>query len=192
MQIQGKVVPLPIDNIDTDQLIPANFLKQTDKKGFGKNLFYNWRYHEDYVVNPQFELNNPKRQGAKILIGGKNFGCGSSREHAAWAIADYGFSVVISSKFADIHKGNLYNNAVLPIELNESEVELLQSYFLENQTAELNIDIEHQEVKIPSIEFSATFEIPKIKKDCFLNGYDETEYLINMREEILVFENSNS
>jgi len=187
MKIRSKVIPLNIENIDTDQLIPAKFLKQTTKKGYGKNLFYNWRYLKDGSLNLDFELNNPKRIGAKIIISGNNFGCGSSREHAAWAIADYGIKVIVCSQFADIHKGNLYNNNVLPIELKEKELKQLMTYFLVHETAELAIDLEAQTIKTEEFNFSSKFDIPAFKKHFLLQGVDETSYLINMRDEITLF-----
>ena len=191
MNIKSKVIPLNIDNIDTDQLIPARFLKSTTKDGYGKNLFYNWRYSEGYTPNSDFELNNPKREGAKIIIGGNNFGCGSSREHAAWAIADYGIQVVISSQFADIHKENLYNNNVLPVEVTAEELSKLMTYFTENETAVLTADMENQTIEVEDLNFKTTFDIPPFKKQCLLEGVDETQYLINMREEIAAFKVSN-
>jgi 3-isopropylmalate/(R)-2-methylmalate dehydratase small subunit len=185
------VIPLNIENIDTDQLIPAQFLKLTTKKGYGKNLFYNWRYLNDYQPNPEFELNNPLRIGAEVIIGGNNFGCGSSREHAAWAIADYGIRVVITSQFADIHKGNLYNNKVLPIELNSEDLTVLMNYFSDNPEAQIDVDLENQTVKVEVIGFNSTFEIAPFKKKCLLEGVDEIQYLIKMKDEILEFELNN-
>ncbi len=191
MKLSSKAIPLNIENIDTDQLIPAQFLKQVTKKGYGKNLFYNWRYLVDYELNPDFELNNPLREGAQVIIGGNNFGCGSSREHAAWAIADYGIRVIITSQFADIHKGNLYNNNVLPIELNSEELSVLMNYFLENPEAKIDIDLESQKVKVVEIGFEIGFHIPAFKKKCLMEGVDEIQYLINMQEEIAAFEMNN-
>ncbi|MCB9361277.1 MAG: 3-isopropylmalate dehydratase small subunit [Flavobacteriales bacterium] len=191
MKITSKVIPLRIENIDTDQLIPAQFLKQTTKTGFGKNLFYNWRYFDNYIYNPSFELNNPKREGAQILIGGKNFGCGSSREHAAWAISDYGFKVVISSKFADIHKENLYNNSVVPVEIPEEIVEQLLNYFLQFDEEELVVDIKSQFVEVTELSLKINFEIPPLKKQCIMEGLDETQYLIRLKDKITEFELTN-
>ena len=191
MKLSSKVIPLNIENIDTDQLIPAQFLKLTTKKGYGKNLFYNWRYFNDYEPNPQFELNNPLREGAQVIIGGNNFGCGSSREHAAWAIADYGIRAVITSQFADIHKGNLYNNNVLPIEIKPDELSVLMNYFLENSSAIIDVDLENQTVKVEESGFNVKFEIAPFKKKCLLEGVDEIQYLINMKEEIAEFEMNN-
>jgi len=191
MKIKSKVIPIDIENIDTDQLMPAQFLKLTTKEGYGKNLLFNWRYTEGYTPNPNFELNNPQRIGAKVIIGGNNFGCGSSREHAAWGITDYGIQSVISSQFADIHKGNLYNNGVLPIEVNEKELRVLMNHFLDHPTSEIIIDLENQTVKVEDINFSTTFQIPPFKKKCLIEGVDEIQYLINMRDEIATFEATN-
>jgi 3-isopropylmalate/(R)-2-methylmalate dehydratase small subunit len=191
MKLSSKVIPLNIENIDTDQLIPAQFLKLTTKEGYGKNLFYNWRFLDNYEPNPSFELNNPLRKGAQVIIGGNNFGCGSSREHAAWAIADYGVRVVITSQFADIHKGNLYNNNVLPIELSPEELNALMTYFLENPTAVIDVDLESQTLKVEESGFNSTFEIAPFKKKCLLEGVDEIQYLINMKDEIAEFELNN-
>ena len=191
MKLSSKVIPLNIENIDTDQLIPAQFLKLTTKKDYGKNLFYNWRYLDDYEPNPEFELNNPLREGAQVIIGGNNFGCGSSREHAAWAIADYGIRAVITSQFADIHKGNLYNNNVLPIEIKPDELSVLINYFLENSSAIIDIDLENQTVKVEEIGLNVKFEIEPFKKKCLMEGVDEIQYLINMKEEIAEFEMNN-
>lgn len=191
MKLTSKVIPLNIENIDTDQLIPAQFLKLTTKKGYGKNLFYNWRYIEGYEPNYKFELNNPLRKGAQVIIGGNNFGCGSSREHAAWAIADYGIKAVITSQFADIHKGNLYNNNVLPIEVEAHELKILMDFFLENPESIIDIDLEKQTVKIDEVDFISTFEIPPFKKKCLTEGVDEIQYLINMKEEVAEFEKNN-
>jgi len=191
MKLSSKVIPINIENIDTDQLVPAQFLKLTTKKGYGKNLFYNWRYLEDYKLNPDFELNNPLREGAQVIIGGNNFGCGSSREHAAWAIADYGIRAVITSQFADIHKGNLYNNNILPIELKSKELNDLMTYFLENPKAIIDIDLESQMVKVDESGFNSRFDIAPFKKKCLIEGVDEIQYLINMKEEIAEFELNN-
>ncbi len=191
MKLSSKVIPLNIENIDTDQLIPAQFLKLTTKKGYGKNLFYNWRYIEDYKPNMDFELNNPLRVGAEVIIGGNNFGSGSSREHAAWAISDYGIRVVITSQFADIHKGNLYNNNVLPIELKPNELKSLLTYFLANPKATIDVDLESQLVRVEEMEFNSHFDIAPFKKKCLMEGVDEIQYLINMKKEIAEFEVNN-
>ncbi|WP_462252595.1 3-isopropylmalate dehydratase small subunit [Ekhidna sp.] len=191
MKISSKAFPLPIDNIDTDQIIPAEFLKQVDKSGYGKNLFYNWRYTEGYDPEPNFVLNEKQRSGAEILIAGNNFGCGSSREHAAWAISDYGIKAVISSQFADIFKGNAYNNGVLPIELSEEKVKIFMDIATSLPDTIIDIDLESQIISCDSLGIEETFDIHPFKKQCLLDGVDETEYLIKLRPEILAFEISN-
>ncbi len=191
MKISSKAFPLPIDNIDTDQIIPAEFLKQVDKAGYGKNLFYNWRYLEDYAPNPDFIMNEPGRVGSEILIAGNNFGCGSSREHAAWAIADYGIKAVISTQFADIFKGNAYNNGVLPIVLEEGKVKELIEVTTALPDTIIDIDLETQTISCDTLGLDEVFEIHPFKKQCLLEGVDETEYLIKLRPEILAFEISN-
>ncbi len=190
MQINSKAIPLLINNIDTDQIIPAEFLKQVDKSGYGKNLFYSWRYLKDYQPDPDFVLNHPDRAGAEILIAGNNFGCGSSREHAAWAIGDYGIKAIISSQFADIFKGNAYNNGILPIVLSEENVEKLAISSKEEPEAKIFIDLKSQTVSCDNIDLNETFEIHPFKKQCLMEGVDETQYLINLRQEIIEFEKS--
>lgn len=181
----SKAVPLPVENIDTDQIIPARFLKATDKDGFGKNLFRDWRYHKDGTKNEKFALNNPKYKG-EILVAGNNFGCGSSREHAAWALGDYGFKVVISSFFADIFKGNALNNGILPVQVtNLFLLELLA--FIENKPQEeLKIDLENQSLTTPV--GTVDFDIDPYKKLCLINGYDDIDFLINHKDKIEAFE----
>tara|TARA_B110000908_G_scaffold172516_1_gene240463 strand:+ start:4462 stop:5037 length:576 start_codon:yes stop_codon:yes gene_type:complete len=188
MKIKSIGIPLPIENIDTDQIIPAPYLKLTTKKGYGKFLFYNWRYLEGFVPNPEFVLNNEKYQNAKIIIAGNNFGCGSSREHAAWAIADYGIQAVISTQIADIHKENEYNSKILPIELTKNEVDQLMKMAEETDDSDIIIDLESQTVVVPNNDFQASFEINSFKKECLLAGVDETQYLINLKPEIEAFE----
>ena len=188
MKISSKAFPLPIDNIDTDQIIPAEFLKQVDKVGYGKNLFYNWRYQEGYKSDEKFVLNEPGRSGAEILITGNNFGCGSSREHAAWAIADFGIKAVVSTQFADIFKGNAYNNGVLPIVLKEERVKALLEITTAAPETIIDIDLEHQVILCKALGLYETFEIHPFKKQCLLEGVDETEFLINLRSEISEFE----
>ncbi len=188
MKVKSIAIPLPIDNIDTDQIIPARFLKQVDKKGYGKNLFYNWRFNEDGDVKESFELNKPERKGAEILVAGNNFGCGSSREHAAWAIADYGIKVVISSQFADIFKGNAFNNGILPIEVNPTVLQSILDIASKEPECRIEVDLKSQKLKVPSIELVSHFDISPFKKECLLKGVDETEYLINLRNEIEVYE----
>ncbi len=188
MKITSTAIPLPINNIDTDQIIPAPFLKLTTKQGYGKFLFYNWRYLTDFEPNPEFVLNKSQYANAKILIAGSNFGCGSSREHAAWAIADYGFKVVISTQIADIHKENEYNNAILPIELSEAEIDQLMTMAEVDPEATIDVDLEDQSIQATSIGLSTTFKINSFKKECLLAGIDETQYLINLKPEIEAFE----
>lgn len=187
MKIESTTIPLPIDNIDTDQIIPARFLKQVDKEGYGKNLFYNWRYTDNGQPDHTFILNQSGRSSASILIAGNNFGCGSSREHAAWAIADYGIKAVISTQFADIFKGNAYNNGILPIELNKSQVDVLIQESLDNPEMRIKIDLGSQEILCESIALKENFDIHPFKKQCLMEGVDETEFLINLRPEIKDF-----
>lgn len=185
--IQSTLVPLGIDNIDTDQIIPARFLKATDRKGFAKGLFFNWRYREDGSENPDFVLNQSRFQG-EVLIGGNNFGCGSSREHAAWALADYGFKAVLSSQFADIFKGNALKNGILPIELPEEDIAAILNRAESQPGTEVTIDLEKQEVRVEALGYTAGFEIHPFHKHCLLNGLDETGFLIGLREEVRQFE----
>ncbi|MEO9870439.1 3-isopropylmalate dehydratase small subunit [Ekhidna sp.] len=188
MKINSTALPLAIDNIDTDQIIPAKFLKQVDKIGYGKNLFYSWRYLQDGNVNPEFILNQPERSSAKIMIAGNNFGCGSSREHAAWAVADYGIEAIISTQFADIFKGNAYNNGILPIELDKQFVDILLQKTMDNAETEVNIDLENQMISCDAINLNQPFDIHPFKKQCLMQGIDETEFLINLKSEILAYE----
>ncbi|MEP0985339.1 3-isopropylmalate dehydratase small subunit [Ekhidna sp.] len=188
MRINSTAIPLPIDNIDTDQIIPAKFLKQVNKLGYGKNLFYSWRYLENGDGNPEFILNQPDRASSEILIAGNNFGCGSSREHAAWAIADHGIKAIISSQFADIFKGNAYNNGILPVELEKRWVDQLMQKTFEKADVLIVIDLEDQMISCNSIGLKQSFDIHPFKKQCLLQGMDETQYLINLKPEILAFE----
>ncbi len=185
-KITSKFIPLRIENVDTDQIIPARFLKATTKEGFGKNLFRDWRYENDDETKPKadFVLNQAQYSG-EILVAAKNFGCGSSREHAAWSILDYGFKVVVSSFFADIFKNNALNNGVLPVTVTDA---FLQQIFAEGPDATLSIDLAAQTIKIDSTGATETFEINAYKKTCLLNGYDDIDYLLSMREEIAAFE----
>jgi 3-isopropylmalate/(R)-2-methylmalate dehydratase small subunit len=184
--ITSKFIPLRIENVDTDQIIPARFLKATTKDGFGKNLFRDWRYENDDETKPKvdFVLNQAQYSGA-ILVAAKNFGCGSSREHAAWSILDYGFKVVVSSFFADIFKNNALNNGVLPVTVTDT---FLQAIFAEAADATLSIDLEKQTITIDRTGASESFEINAYKKTCMLNGYDDIDYLLSMKEEIEKFE----
>ena len=185
-KITSKFIPLRIENVDTDQIIPARFLKATTKDGFGKNLFRDWRYENDDETKPKadFVLNQAQYSGA-ILVAAKNFGCGSSREHAAWSILDYGFKVVVSSFFADIFKNNALNNGVLPVTVSDA---FLQEIFAQGPNDTLSVDLAAQTITIDATGASETFEINAYKKTCLLNGYDDIDYLLSMREEIAAFE----
>lgn len=188
-KITSKFIPLRIENVDTDQIIPARFLKATTKEGFGKNLFRDWRYENDDETKPKADfVLNQKQYSGEILVAAKNFGCGSSREHAAWSILDYGFKVVVSSFFADIFKNNALNNGVLPVTVTDA---FLQQIFAEGPNATLSIDLAAQSITIDSTGASETFEINAYKKTCLLNGYDDIDYLLSMREEIAAFEAKN-
>jgi 3-isopropylmalate/(R)-2-methylmalate dehydratase small subunit len=186
--IQDTFVPIPFENIDTDQIIPARFLKSTTKQGFGKNLFRDWRYIHNDEAQPKkdFILNDSEYKGS-ILVAGKNFGCGSSREHAAWAIIDYGFNVVVSSFFADIFKNNALNNGLLPVQVSD---EFLQKIFSLENGSTLSIDVENQTIIIDATGEQEKFNINDYKKNCLLNGYDDIDYLLSIKEEILKFENT--
>lgn len=189
-EIQGRFVPLPVENIDTDQIIPARFLKATTRDGFGKNLFRDWRYTNNDEQRPiqNFVLNQPQFSG-EILVAGKNFGCGSSREHAAWALKDYGFKAVVSSFFADIFKNNALNNGVLPVKVSESFLAGIFSLGAEDQ---LRIDVAAQTITKLSTGEQETFDINPYKKTCLLNGYDDIDYLISIRPAIEQFEASRN
>ncbi|MBL7724088.1 MAG: 3-isopropylmalate dehydratase small subunit [Chitinophagaceae bacterium] len=184
--IQSRFVPVNIENIDTDQIIPARFLKATTKEGFGKNLFRDWRYENDDESKKiaHFPLNMSQFDG-EILVAGKNFGCGSSREHAAWSILDYGFRVVVSSFFADIFRNNALNNGVLPVQVSDA---FLQRIFLQDNNTELTVDLEKQTITINSTGEQEYFDINSYKKTCLLNGYDDIDYLLSIKEDIKQFE----
>ena len=186
-KIVSRAVPIPIEEIDTDQIIPARFLKATDKIGFGNNLFRDWRYDSNNNPIATFPLNNPRYSGS-ILVGGKNFGCGSSREHAAWAIADYGFKVVVSSFFADIFKNNDLNNGVLPVQISDAFLAKIFTEIEKNPEAEFEVDLQKQTITICETNDSESFEINSYKKDCLLNGFDDIDYLISKLPEIEAFE----
>jgi len=184
--ITSKFIPLRIENVDTDQIIPARFLKATTKYGFGKNLFRDWRYENDDETQPKadFVLNQPQYTGA-ILVAAKNFGCGSSREHAAWALKDYGFKAVVSSFFADIFKNNALNNGVIPVRVSD---EFLAKIFSQDAEAEIQINIEQQTITILLTGEKETFDINPYKKTCLLNGYDDIDYLISIKDSIEKYE----
>lgn len=183
--ISSTAVPLPIENIDTDQIIPARFLKRIDKEGFGDNLFRDWRFTRTNEPIADFVLNNPKYKG-KILVAGNNFGCGSSREHAAWALVGYGFRVVISSYFADIFKGNALNNGLLPIKVSPEFLSEIMDTITQNPDTKIEVDLEKQTLNIQ--DQSQSFDIDPYKKMCLLNGYDDIDFLISKREAIEAFE----
>ena len=188
--ITSTCVPLPLENVDTDQIIPARFLKATDKEGFGENLFRDWRYDKDGSPKADFVLNNPLYGGC-ILVAGKNFGSGSSREHAAWAIAGYGFRVVISSFFADIHKNNELNNFVLPVVVSESCLEELFDSISTDPKTEVEVNLPLQTVTNKSTGRRETFEINGYKKHCLMNGLDDIDYLIQNKDRIEGWEQRN-
>ena len=185
-KLKSTSVPLPIENIDTDQIIPARFLKATERIGFGDNLFRDWRYNPDNSPKKEFVLNNDTYNG-KILVGGKNFGSGSSREHAAWAIYDYGFRCVISSFFADIFRGNCLNIGVLPVQVSAEFLDKIFNTVFENSKTELIVNLKNQKVSIPSLGISESFNINKYKKENMLNGYDDIDYLMNIKDSIIEF-----
>ena len=188
--VRSRFVPLNMENVDTDQIIPARFLKATTRDGFGKNLFRDWRYENDDETKPKadFVLNQPQFEG-EILVAAKNFGCGSSREHAAWAIADYGFKAVVSSFFADIFKNNALNNGLLPVTVSEN---FLQKIFAQGNEATLTINLPEQKISIDATGESEAFEINAYKKTCMLNGYDDIDYLLSIKPEIEKFETTEN
>ncbi|EFK59098.1 3-isopropylmalate dehydratase small subunit [Sphingobacterium spiritivorum] len=186
-KLNSTVVPLPIENIDTDQIIPARFLKATTREGFGNNLFRDWRFDSNNQPKADFVMNNPTYKG-KILVAGKNFGCGSSREHAAWAIQDYGFDVVISSFFADIFKGNALNNGVLPIQVSDEFLETIFETVTKNPDTEVIVDLENQTVTLVENGAQTSFEINPYKKSCLINGYDDIDFILNQKELIEKYE----
>lgn len=185
--IASTCVPVPTENVDTDQIIPARFLKATSREGFGENLFRDWRYDKEGNPNPEFVLNDSRYRGA-ILVAGKNFGSGSSREHAAWAISDYGFKVVVSSFFADIFKNNALNTGLLPVQVSESFLESLFAQIEKDPKTEVEVTLEKQEIKIVKTGQSEQFEINPYKKMCLLNGYDDVEYILSLKDQVAAFE----
>ena len=191
--IHSTAVPLNTENVDTDQIIPARFLKATSREGFGKNLFRDWRYENGNEALPKkdFVLNNPEYKGT-ILVAAKNFGCGSSREHAAWAIKDYGFDAVLSSFFADIFKNNALNNFLLPVTVSESFLGEIFKAIEQDRATKITIDLASQIVRLHKLggsELTEKFNISPYKKTCLLNGYDDIDYLLSIKEEITAFEN---
>jgi len=191
--ISSTAVPLKVENTDTDQIIPARFLKATSREGFGKNLFRDWRYENGNEALPrkEFVLNNPAYKG-RILVAAKNFGCGSSREHAAWAIKDYGFDVVVSSFFADIFKNNALNNFLLPVTVSETFLNEIFSGIEQDPDTKITVDLPSQNItlyKTGAVALTEKFSISNYKKTCLLNGYDDIDYMLSMKEEITAFEN---
>ena len=186
--LKSSAVPLPLENVDTDQIIPARFLKATKREGFGDNLFRDWRYNSDNTPKQSFVLNNPLYSG-KILVGGKNFGSGSSREHAAWAVYDYGFRCVVSSFFADIFKNNCLNIGVLPVQVSPEFLEKIFNSIYDNSKTQLEVNLLDQTITILSTGEQEHFEINSYKKDNMLNGFDDIDYLQNMKAEIEDFAN---
>lgn len=184
--LKSSAIPLPIENVDTDQIIPARFLKATERKGFGDNLFRDWRYNPDNTPKEQFVLNNPMYSG-KILVGGKNFGSGSSREHAAWAVYDYGFRCVVSSFFADIFRGNCLNIGVLPVQVSADFLDKIYKAIEANPKTEIEINLPKQIITLLVSGEQESFEINTYKKDNMLNGFDDIDYLTKMKEEIKDF-----
>tara|TARA_B110000305_G_scaffold148750_1_gene165066 strand:- start:175 stop:771 length:597 start_codon:yes stop_codon:yes gene_type:complete len=184
--LKSSGVPLPIENVDTDQIIPARFLKATERKGFGDNLFRDWRYHQDQSIIKDFVLNDSTYIG-EILVAGKNFGSGSSREHAAWSIYDYGFRCVISSFFADIFKNNCLNIGVLPVKVDEEFLKALFEQIYQNPKTEIVVDLPSQSVSVEDKKLTTSFEISSYKKNNLLNGFDDIDYLLNIKDEIKNF-----
>ncbi len=187
--LTSTAIPLPVENIDTDQIIPARFLKATNRDGFGDNLFRDWRFDSDENPKKDFVLNDAKYSG-KVLVAGNNFGCGSSREHAAWALHDFGFKVVVSSFFADIFKGNALNNGLLPVQVSAEFLETLMKRIQENPATELRVDLEGQTITVEATGDQESFEINGYKKLCLQNGYDDIDYLISNKNKIEAFEAS--
>ena len=185
--LTSSVVPINIENIDTDQIIPARFLKATTRQGFGDNLFRDWRYDKEGNLRADFVMNSSV-YGGQILVAGKNFGCGSSREHAAWAIAGAGFRAVVSSFFADIFRNNALNNGLLPVKVSDEMLSAIFKAVEQNPKAELKIDLEAQSIEIVGTALKESFEISPYKKECLKNGYDDVDYLVSIRHEVETFE----
>lgn len=183
----STAVPLPIENIDTDQIIPARFLKATTREGFGENLFRDWRYESNGEPKADFVMNSPLYKG-QILVAGKNFGCGSSREHAAWAIDGAGFRAVVSSFFADIFRNNALNNGLLPVQVSDEMLAAIFKAIETNPATQLKIDLEAQTIEIEGTTLKESFEIAPYKKQCLMNGYDDVDYLVSIHQEIKEFE----
>ena len=185
--LKATAIPLDIENVDTDQIIPARFLKATNRDGFGKNVFRDWRFQKDGSVNTNFVLNQPQFEGP-TLVAGDNFGCGSSREHAAWALTDYGFKVIVSSFFADIFKGNALNNGLLPVQVSPEFLKELMTTIAADPKTKITVDLEALTIGIDGSNHSESFEIDAYKKTCMINGYDDIDYLLSKKETIEAFE----
>jgi 3-isopropylmalate/(R)-2-methylmalate dehydratase small subunit len=185
--IESTAIPLEVENIDTDQIIPARFLKATDRSGFGENLFRDWRFDENGRPKPDFILNDSTRTG-KILVAGKNFGSGSSREHAAWALYDHGFRAIVSSFLADIFTNNALNNGLLIVQVPDGFLKQLFSTLKQNPKTLVRIDLENQEISLPETGLKANFPINSFKKKCLLNGFDDIDYLLSIKQKIIDFE----
>lgn len=183
----STAIPFDIENVDTDQIIPARFLKATDREGFGDNVFRDWRFDKNGKINPDFILNNNTYAGS-ILVAGNNFGCGSSREHAAWALSDFGFQVIVSSFFADIFKGNALNNGLLPVQVSPEFLKILLTEITEKPSTKVIVDLQQQMISIDGTDFKESFEIDTYKKTCLINGYDDIDYLLSKKENIEAFE----
>lgn len=188
--LHSSMVPLNIENIDTDQIIPARFLKATTRKGFGDNVFYDWRYNTDGTPKADFAMNNPKYSG-KVLVVGNNFGCGSSREHAAWAIYGAGFKAVVSSFFADIFRNNALNNGLLPVQVSPQFLAQIFKAIEADPQTEIKIDLEAQQISLPVANITENFEISAYKKECLLKGYDDIDYLLSLKDKIEEYEKRN-
>ncbi len=188
-KLVSTCIPVQVDNVDTDQIIPARFLKATSREGFGENLFRDWRYNPDNTPKSDFIMNSGKYSG-RILVAGNNFGCGSSREHAAWAIVDAGFDVVVSSFFADIFRGNSLNNGLLPVQVSPAFLHEIFTAINHNPKAELEVDLESQQIIIVSNGHSEQFEINPYKKMCLINGYDDIDYILSMKDKVESYEKS--
>lgn len=191
ISIKSTCVPLPAEHVDTDQIIPARFLKATTREGFGDNLFRDWRFDSEGNPKDSFVLNQPGMEG-KILVAGKNFGCGSSREHAAWALYDHGFRVVISSFYADIFKNNALNNGLLPVQLPEEFIQRLFSWLRENPALEITVDLPNQTVAIEGTDEVVKFDINNHKKTCLIQGFDDIDYLISQKDQVINYEQTRN
>lgn len=186
-KLVSTAIPFDIENVDTDQIIPARFLKATDREGFGDNVFRDWRFDKNGNINPDFILNNSTYSGS-ILVAGNNFGCGSSREHAAWALSGFGFQVIVSSFFADIFKGNALNNGLLPVQVSPEFLKILLAKITEKPDTKVIVNLEQQMISIDETDFKESFEIDAYKKTCMINGYDDIDYLLSKKESIEAFE----